>query len=62
VELRPVPEPVLQYLRQLSLDVVEEIAAADPPFKRVLDSYLAFGEQVRGWNEISEQAYAGAGR
>ncbi|MEM9182401.1 MAG: TRAP transporter substrate-binding protein [Pseudomonadota bacterium] len=62
VELRPFPEPVLQYLRQLSLDVVEEIAAADPQFKRVLDSYLAFGEQVRGWNEISEQAYAGAGR
>lgn len=61
VELRRFPDPVLKYLRELSVQVVEELAAGDPQFRRVLDSYLAFGEKARQWNEVSEIAYARAG-
>ncbi len=62
IDIRPFPQPVLKYLRELSVQVVEDIASGDPQFRRVLESYLAFGEAARQWNEISEVAYAGAGR
>lgn len=62
IEIRPFPPPVLKYLRELSVQVVEDVASGDPQFRRVLESYLAFGETARQWNEISEVAYAGAGR
>ena len=54
VQLRRFPDDVLDALRGYSLEVVEELAAADPMSGRVLESYRAFAEEVSAWLRISE--------
>ncbi|MEM9532264.1 MAG: TRAP transporter substrate-binding protein [Pseudomonadota bacterium] len=60
ISLRPFPEEVLKYLKDLSEQVVDDIAGRDPQFLKVRDSYRAFAEQVAAWDQISEQALAAA--
>jgi TRAP-type mannitol/chloroaromatic compound transport system substrate-binding protein len=60
VEVRPFPADVLARLKQLSREVVEAIAAADPMARRALDSHDAFYAKVRAWHEVSERAYYAA--
>ena len=57
VELRRFPADVLDRLRELSREVIEELAAADPLVARVWQSQQAFLRQVRAWHDVSEAAY-----
>ncbi len=57
VALRRFPEPVLERLRELSEQVVAEIAQKDPLSRKVHESYRRFRDKVRAWHAISELAY-----
>lgn len=60
VELRPLPDDVLQHLKRLSDEVVAEIAAKDALSQRVYDSFQTFRQQVMAWGDISARAYLNA--
>lgn len=60
VQLRPFPPDVLAKLKELSAQVVAEVAAKDPTSKKVYDSYLKFREQAITWHDVSERAYLNA--
>lgn len=57
VELRRYPDEVLARLRELSTQILDEIAADDTQFAKVLTSYRDFHTKVAAWHEISEKAY-----
>ena len=57
VKLRRYPDDVVRKLRQISRDVVAEVASRDPFSKKVYDSYEAFYQAAKGWSDISELAY-----
>jgi TRAP-type mannitol/chloroaromatic compound transport system substrate-binding protein len=57
VQLRRLPDDVIEALRLASAEVVAEIANADPLAKRIYDSYMTFLRDVRRYTSISEQAY-----
>jgi hypothetical protein len=55
---RPTTGAVRRKLRkELTFDLVERLAAADPVFARVWQSYRGFMEESQAWQAISEQAY-----
>jgi len=60
VDVRKLPDEVLNRLRELSEQVVAEIAEHDDQSKRVFSSFQAFREQVIQWSKISERAYLNA--
>ncbi|MFW1678323.1 TRAP transporter substrate-binding protein [Pontibacter sp. JAM-7] len=60
VNVKRLPDDVLNRLRGLSEEVVAEEAAKDPLTQKVFDSYLKFRDQVVPWHRISEQAYMAA--
>jgi len=55
-----VEDPVLARLRELSEEVVAEIAGKDPLARKIHESFRAFRDQVQGWSDISERAYLNA--
>jgi TRAP-type mannitol/chloroaromatic compound transport system substrate-binding protein len=57
VEILSFPADVLQSLRELTYEVVEDLAAGDPLVARVWASYRAFLEESTAYQRISEQAY-----
>jgi TRAP-type mannitol/chloroaromatic compound transport system substrate-binding protein len=57
VKLRPYPEDVLRKLRQLSDEVVIEMANSDKFAKKVYLSFKKFRDQTSNWSKYSEQAY-----
>lgn len=57
VEVLSLPRDVLAGLKAATLEVVGELAAADPVVARVWDSYRTFLEESEAWQRISEQAY-----
>jgi TRAP-type mannitol/chloroaromatic compound transport system substrate-binding protein len=57
VELRRFPDEVLRRLYGLSMDVIAELAGADPMVERVWASQQAFLNQARAWHDVSEFAY-----
>jgi TRAP-type mannitol/chloroaromatic compound transport system substrate-binding protein len=57
VELREFPQDVVRRLRELSAEVVAEVARQDEFSKRVYASHEKFLEQVRKWSDISELTY-----
>ena len=57
VELRQFPDDVLKKLRQLSDEVVAEIAAKDKFTSKVYRSFKQFRDEAMAWHRISEQAY-----
>jgi len=60
VELRQFPDKVLSKLRELSDQVVAEVAELDPLSKKVYESYKKFRDQVIAYHNISERAYLNA--
>ena len=60
VELRELPEDVMQRLKALSGEVVAESAQQDELSKRIYASYMAYAQAVKSYHEISEQAYLNA--
>tara|TARA_X000000950_G_scaffold277885_1_gene367952 strand:- start:6723 stop:7784 length:1062 start_codon:yes stop_codon:yes gene_type:complete len=57
VELRALPQDVIDRLREVSKTVVAESAQGDPLAEKIHRSYMTFLEQVRAYHKISEQAY-----
>jgi TRAP-type mannitol/chloroaromatic compound transport system substrate-binding protein len=57
VQLRKYPDDVLHKLKELSREVVEDIAQKDAFSKKVFASHEKFLEQVREWSDISELTY-----
>ncbi|MDH5516983.1 MAG: TRAP transporter substrate-binding protein [Gammaproteobacteria bacterium] len=57
VDMRKLPDDVLDKLRQLSEEVVLELAAKDKRSQKIYDSFSSFRKQVVDWHKISEQAY-----
>ena len=57
VELRRLPDDVINALREAAQAVVAEVAETDALSRRIYDSYMNFLSDVRGYHEISEQAY-----
>ena len=60
VDVRHLPDDVLARLRQLSDEVVAEVAAKDALSARVYQSFRDFRKQVMAWHDISERAYLNA--
>ncbi len=60
VELRKLPDDVIEALRSAARDVVAEAAEENDLAKRVYESYMAFLDDVRDYHAISEQAYINA--
>lgn len=57
VEVLPLPDDVLGRLRELSGEVVAEIAEKDEFSRRVYESFTRFRDQVEQWHAVSELAY-----
>jgi len=60
VEVRKFPDEVLALIKQLSDEVVAEVAEKDPMSKKAYDSFRQFRDQSIAWHAISEQAYLNA--
>jgi len=60
VDVQKLPDDVIEGLRNLSDEVVHELAAKDSQAKKIHDSYRSFREKVVRWQAISEQAYLSA--
>lgn len=57
VEVRRLPDEVLEKLYEMSFKAYDEQAARDPQFKKVYESYMKFLDEVSPYQEISEQTY-----
>ncbi len=57
VEIRRFPDDVLHKLKEISDEVVKELASKDEFSKKVFDSYNSYREKVLSWSEYSERAY-----
>ena len=57
VKVLPLPDEVLKTLKQLSEEVVLELANNDAKSKKVYESFSKFRSQVTQWGAISEQAF-----
>jgi len=60
VDIRRFPDDVIEQLRKLSQEVVEEEAHKSPQAARIAESYLTFWEKVMRWHDISERAFLNA--
>jgi TRAP-type mannitol/chloroaromatic compound transport system substrate-binding protein len=54
---QPLPDAVVQRLREVTNDVLAEAVAQDPATKKVHDSYMAFLKQYQDWSARSEAVY-----
>ncbi len=57
VQLRRFPQQVMDRMKVLALQVLDEIAARDRMTARVYASYKKFQQQVKAWHDVSERAY-----
>jgi len=60
VKLMPLPDDVLRKLKQLSEEVVLELAKKDPMAQKIYLSFNQFRAQVSQWSSLSEQAFLSA--
>jgi TRAP-type mannitol/chloroaromatic compound transport system substrate-binding protein len=51
------PDDVVQALREATVAVLEEGAAADPSVRKVHDAFMAFKAQHDQWSGVSERPY-----
>jgi TRAP-type mannitol/chloroaromatic compound transport system substrate-binding protein len=57
VKVLPLPNDVLRKLKQISEEVVVELANKDALSKKIYDSVSQFRAQVTQWGEVSELAF-----
>ncbi len=57
VQVLPFPKDVIDRLREVSSQVMEEFVAADPFAKKVYESYKSFQTNIMQWDTIGELAY-----
>ncbi len=57
VELRRLPDDVIDRLKEIAFTMYDELAAEDEDFARVYKSYRSFKDSMQDYHKISEQAY-----
>lgn len=57
IQIQHFPNDVLQKLKTLTNETLQQEADKDPKFKRVYEAYEAFRQQNDAWSDISENAY-----
>ncbi len=57
VDVRTFPSDVIQKLRYLSQQVVEQVVGKDPFAQEIYDSYQRFLSKSKAWYNLSERAY-----
>ncbi|MDC0254127.1 TRAP transporter substrate-binding protein DctP [Bacteriovoracales bacterium] len=57
VQLRKFPDSVLDGLKKISIEVLEEMASKDSTSKKVYESFKKFKKNISAWNEMSESPY-----
>ena len=57
IKIHRFPDDVLQKLKTLTDETLQEEAAKDPKFKHIFDAYQAFRQKNDAWSDISENAY-----
>ncbi len=57
VEVRPFPDDVLRLLRDITLEIVDELSATDPMWKKIAASYYDFLDKVKESIRVTEQSY-----
>ncbi len=57
VQVRRLPDDVIERLREVSAEVLAETGKVDPLTTRVYESYTAFAKSAREYHALSEQAY-----
>ena len=57
VKLRKFPDSVIDGLKKLSTQVLEEMASKDPTSKKVYESFKKFKKNISAWNDMSESPY-----
>jgi TRAP-type mannitol/chloroaromatic compound transport system substrate-binding protein len=56
-ELRAFPDDVIEELRKVTAEVLQELAEEDEMSGKAYQSFLEYFDTVRGWSEISERFY-----
>ena len=54
---KPLPDEVVEKLREVTAKVLADSAAKDPMTKKVHDSYMAYLQKFASWSKYSEQPY-----
>lgn len=57
VQQHVLPDDIVSRMREITFDVLEEKAAADPTVKKVHDAFFDFKKKWEGWAGISEGNY-----
>jgi len=57
VELRKLPDDVIEEFRKISNKILDDLAKEDEVISKVYDSYLKFKNDVSAYHEISEDAF-----
>lgn len=57
VQIKPLPDDVVQALRSISAEVIQENVERDAMFSKVFDSFDSFRKNVVDYHKISEEAY-----
>ena len=60
VDLRPLPNDVLQKLHRISNEVIAEIPGDDELGQRIYQSYVEYRDGVVAYQDIAERAYVNA--
>ncbi len=60
VQLRAYPDDVLMKLRDLSEEVLEDVATKDAMTKKVYESFKAYKQNVMDYHSLTEQAFLNA--
>jgi TRAP-type mannitol/chloroaromatic compound transport system substrate-binding protein len=60
VKLLAYPNDVLNELRNISDEVIQDVANKSAVNKKVYDSFIQYRDQVTQWHKVSEQAYLNA--
>lgn len=56
VQVLPFPAEVMEELRAITTQTLEEEAGKDPDFKRVYEAYLSFQNTYQPWHRLTSQA------
>ncbi len=56
-EVRQLPNALIEALRPLAKEVIEELAASSALARKIHTSYAAFAKTYAPWQEVSERAY-----
>ena len=57
VELRRLPDDVIEEFREISNKILDDLAKEDETLAKVYESYLNFKNNVSAYHEISEDAF-----